>query len=211
MLFRSGEDPCDVELPRSCWMICDRGRNTLVWADSGPTNGGRSALGDGVVDAIRARRGPVNLLLSSQQQLQELRALSVYSAFCPPGTWFRNGENGYLTNDYLAELAHRSGARQFVSYATGGADWLTDALPFVFGRQNPRRTAMITATWAPASALAPMLAAHGCGWHPARACDVYRARRDGGTDILGEVRALSPEALFCLDHPRPGFLDKLRW
>ena len=39
-----GEDPCDLEMPRNCYLIHDRGQNILVHADSGPTNNGRSAL-----------------------------------------------------------------------------------------------------------------------------------------------------------------------
>src|SRR2546427_11744747 len=42
-----GEDPCDIEMPRNCYLIADRGRNTLVHVDSGPTNAGRSALTEG--------------------------------------------------------------------------------------------------------------------------------------------------------------------
>lgn len=38
-----GEDPCDIEMPRNCYLITDRGRNILVHVDSGPTNTGKSA------------------------------------------------------------------------------------------------------------------------------------------------------------------------
>ncbi len=41
-----GENPCDLALPRNCYLISDRGHNTLVHADSGPTNDGKSALQD---------------------------------------------------------------------------------------------------------------------------------------------------------------------
>lgn len=204
-----GEDPCDVDVPRNCYLLADRGRNTLMWADSGPTNAGRSALSDGVVDALVARRGKVHLLLSSQQQIKELRALSVYVALCPPGTWFQAGENGFLTDEYLTEVVARTGARQFISYATGGADWLPGDTSYVFGRHNPARAALITAAWRPWETLRDPLARLGCGWHYARATDIYRPRRDGGTDILAERPELSPEALFAVDHGRPAFLDGL--
>lgn len=204
-----GEDPCDVDLPRNCYLLADRGRNTLMWADSGPNNAGRSALVDGVVDDLVRRWGKVHLLLSSQQQIKELRALSVYVALCPPGTWFQAGENGYLTDEYLTEVVARSGARQFVSYATGGADWLPGNTSFAFGWHNPARAALITAAWRPLETLRAPLQPLGCAWHYARATDIYRPRADGGTDILSEVAELSPAALFEVDHPRPTFLDRL--
>jgi hypothetical protein len=195
-----GEDPCDLTLPRNCYLVSAAGRNTLVWADSGPANNGTSPLGDGVVDDLARRHGRVDLVFTSQQQIHELRALSVYSAFTPPGTWFRSGENGLLSKEYLADVAGRVGARQVVSYATGGADWLADNLPFVFAGRNPRRTALITSTWEPLEALAPLLAARGCAWHHSRALDVYRRRPDGGTDVIPQVTALAPEQVFALDH-----------
>src|SRR5207244_1918554 len=100
-----GEDPCDIEMPRNCYLIADRGRNTLVHVDSGPTNAGRSALTEGVIDDLVKRYGPIATVFASQQQLQELRTYAVHACLSPPGQWLEVGEDGFLTNSYLAQLA----------------------------------------------------------------------------------------------------------
>src|SRR5207245_10122782 len=51
-----GEDPCELELPRNCYLVADRGHNTLVLADSCPTNTGRSVLKDGVSQDLELGR-----------------------------------------------------------------------------------------------------------------------------------------------------------
>ena len=68
-----GEDPCDLEMPRNCYLIADRGYNVLVHADSGPTNSGKSALKDGVIQSLVQKHGPIPLVFASQQQLLEVR------------------------------------------------------------------------------------------------------------------------------------------
>lgn len=195
-----GEDPCDLKLSRNCYLVVHNGRRTLVWADSGPANDGTSPLSDGVVDDLVERYGPVHLMLTSQQQLMEIRVLSVYAGLTPPGSWFQSGENGFLTNDYLAEVCRRAGVRQLVSYATGGASWLPDKFNFVFTDRNQARTALTTASWARMESLARLLAEQGCGYHAAWALDIYRARPDGGTDILPAGDVLDPARVFALDH-----------
>jgi len=69
-----GEDPCDLEMPRNCYLISDRGYNVLVHADSGPTNAGRSALKDNVIHQLVEQYGTISLVLASQQQLLEIRS-----------------------------------------------------------------------------------------------------------------------------------------
>ena len=96
-----GEDPCDLALPRNCYVIADRGHNTLVHADSGPTNTGESALQDGIIKDLVSRYGPLSIVLSSQQQLKEVRSYTAHACLSHPGTWLDVGENGYLTNQYL--------------------------------------------------------------------------------------------------------------
>ncbi len=195
-----GEDPCDLRLDRNCYLVAQPGRNVLVWADSGPANDGSSPLTEGVVDDLVAKLGKVDLILCSQQQLMELRALSVYCAFSPPGGWLTPGENGFLDDAYLAEVCRRSGARQFISYATGGADWLPDTHNFIFHGRNRARSALVRAAWKPLESLAPLLEAMGCGWHWAQATDIYRARPDGGTDIIPTSKKLDAAFIFGLDH-----------
>src|SRR5438034_1366565 len=142
-----GEDPCDIEMPRNCYLIADRGRNTLVHADSGPTNGGRSALTEGVIEKLVKDYGPISTLLASQQQLKELRTYAAHACLSPPGQWLDVGENGYLTNSYLAQLATAAKARLFVSYATGVADWYPGYLSFMFWRRDLDCPAHLSATW----------------------------------------------------------------
>ena len=140
-----GEDPCDIEMPRNCYLVADRGRNTLVHVDSGPTNSGKSALKEGVIDDLVRRYGSVATLFASQQQLLEVRTYAAHACLSHPGRWLEVGENGYLTNSYLSQLAASAKARLFVSYATGGADWYPDHLSFMFSQRNPARTALLTA------------------------------------------------------------------
>jgi Beta-lactamase superfamily domain len=201
-----GEDPVDIEMPRNCYLINDRGRNTLIHVDSGPTNSGKSAVKDGVIGDLVQRYGPVSTLFASQQQLKEVRAYTAYACLSPPGRWLEVGENGYLTNAYLAELASAAKARMFASYATGGADWYPDHLSFMFSRRNPARTALLTANWDPPEALKDLLAPLGCGYHYSHALDIFRARSNGGTEILAASEKLSPLELYRLDHGDPPFM-----
>lgn len=201
-----GEDPCDLEMPRNCYLITDRGRNTLVHVDSGPTNAGRSALKDGIIDELVRKYGPIATVFASQQQLKELRTYAAHAPLSHPGLWLETGENGYLTNEYLCQLAVAAKARLFVSYATGGADWYPDHLSFMFSRRNPARTALLTAHWEPPEALRDLLAPHGCGYHYSRALDLFRQAPDRSTGILSLASALEPLQLYRADHGDPPFL-----
>jgi L-ascorbate metabolism protein UlaG (beta-lactamase superfamily) len=203
-----GEDPCDLEMPRNCYLITDRGVNILVHVDSGPANDGKSLLTEGIVDELVRSYGPIALLLASQQQLRELRAHAAYACLSHPGRWLETGENGFLTNAYLAELARAARAKLFVSYATGGADWLPDHLSFTFSRRNPARTALITAYWEPHEALQELLAQQGCAYHYARALDAFRVQADGTIEVRSLAEPLSPLALYRLDRGEPPFLHK---
>ncbi|ALA60898.1 MBL fold metallo-hydrolase [Nitrospira moscoviensis] len=203
-----GEDPCDLEMPRNCYLVTDRGHNVLVHADSGPTNDGRSALKDGVIRQLADKYGPVPLVCASQQQLLELRSYAAHAPLSHPGKWLDVGENGYLTNAYLAEVCAAAGARLFVSYATGGADWYPDHLSFMFSRRNPARTALLTAHWEPPEKLKGLLEAQGCAYHYARAFDVYRAAGEGRMQVVATGERLSPLALFRLDHGEPPFMKQ---
>jgi hypothetical protein len=201
-----GEDPCDIEMPRNCYLITDRGRNTLVHVDSGPTNDGHSAVKDGVIDQLVHRYGPIATMFASQQQLLEVRTYAAHAPFCHPGKWLEVGENGYLTNEYLSQLAAAAKAQLFVSYATGGADWYPDHLSFMFSRRNPARTALLTGNWEPPQKLKEKLAPYGCGYHYGRALDIFRASTDGGTKILSTAERLNPIQLYRLDHGDPPFM-----
>src|SRR5437773_2317097 len=80
-----GEDPCDLELPRNCYLIVDRGRNTLVLADSGPTNTGRSLVKEGVIDELVRRHGPIATLFASDRKSTRLNSSHItisYAVFC---------------------------------------------------------------------------------------------------------------------------------
>ncbi len=200
-----GEDPCDLEMPRNCYLITDRGHNTLVHADSGPTNSGRSAIKEGVIQDLVARYGPIASVFASQQQLLEVRTYAAHACLSPPGRWLEVGENGYLTNAYLAELCATAQAKLFVSYATGGADWYPDHLSFMFSRRNPARTALLTAHWEPPEKLKELLEPQGCGYHYSRALDLVRPRSDGRLDVLSIADQLSPMNLYRLDHGDPPF------
>ena len=201
-----GEDPCDIEMPRNCYLVADRGRNTLVHVDSGPTNCGKSAVKEGVIDDLVRRYGPIATLFASQQQLQEVRTYAAHACLSHPGQWLDVGENGYLTNSYLSQLAASAKARLFVSYATGGADWYPDHLSFMFSQRNPARTALLTANWEPPDKLKDQLAPYGCGYHYGQALDLFRPTPDGGTEVVSVAETMAPLALYRLDHSDPPFM-----
>lgn len=201
-----GEDPCDLEMPRNCYLITDRGHNVLVHADSGPTNDGRSALKDGIIQQLTGKFGPIPLVCASQQQLLELRSYAAHASLSHPGTWLDVGENGYLTNAYLAEVCAAARADLFVSYATGGAEWYPDHLSFMFSQRNPARTALLTAHWEPPEKLKELLATQSCAYHYARALDIYRAKPGGRMEVVSTGEALSPLTLFRVDHGDPPFM-----
>lgn len=201
-----GEDPCDLEMPRNCYLISDRGYNVLVHADSGPTNNGRSALQDQVITKLVEKYGPIRLVLASQQQLLELRSHAAHAPLSHPGKWLDVGENGYLTNTYLRDLCRAAKAELFVSYATGGADWYPDHLSFTFSRRNPARTALLTAHWEQPETLKDLLAADHCGYHYSHALDVYRPHVGEHIDIIPTGDALTPLSLYRLEHGDPPFL-----
>lgn len=200
-----GEDPCDLELARNCYLISDRGYNVLVHADSGPANNGRSALTDGVIERLVARYGPIDVVFASQQQLLELRSYAAHAPLSHPGRWLDVGENGYLTNAYLSELCRTARAKLFVSYATGGADWYPDHLSFMFSRRNPARTALLTAHWEPPETLKELLSPHHCGYHYAQALDLFRPGEGGAITVVSTAAALAPVNLYRLDHGDPPF------
>lgn len=201
-----GEDPCDLEMPRNCYLISDRGYNVLVHADSGPTNDGRSALKDGVISRLVEQYGPIPLVCASQQQLLEVRTYAAHAPFSHPGLWLDVGENGYLTNAYLAEVCAAAQAKLFVSYATGGAEWYPDHLSFMFSRRNPARTALLTAHWEAPEKLKDLLAPQGCRYHYARALDLYRPVGNGCIEVVLAGDALAPPTLYRLDHGDPPFM-----
>ena len=200
-----GEDPCDIEMPRNCYLITDHGRNTLVHVDSGPTNAGKSVVKEGVLDELVRTYGPIATLLASQQQLLEVRTYAAHASLSHPGKWLEAGENGYLTNGYLAQLAAAAKAKLFVSYATGGADWYPDHLSFMFSRRNPARTALLTANWEPPEKLGELLAPYGCGYHYSRALDLFRPTTDGGINVLSAVDALAPLNIYRQAYGDPPF------
>ncbi len=201
-----GEDPCDLEMPRNCYLIHDRGQNILVHADSGPTNSGRSALKENIIQQLVAKYGPISLVLASQQQLLEVRSYAAHASLSHPGQWLDVGENGYLTNAYLADLCASAQANLFVSYATGGADWYPDHLSFMFSQRNPARTALLTAHWERPEKLKDLLDDQSCGYHYARALDIYRANQDSRVEVVSSGESLTPLALHRLDHGDPPFM-----
>lgn len=203
-----GEDPCDVELPRNCYLIVDRGVNTLVHADSGPTNDGRSALRDHVIAELVARYGPIATVFASQQQLKEVRSFAAYACLSPPGRWLDVGENGFLTNEYLRDLCAEARAVQFFSYATGGADWYPDHLSFMFSHRNPARTALLTAHWDQPHTLDAALRPLGCRYHYGQALDIVRVDDGPQVEILSAAERLAPLRVFQLDHELPEFLRR---
>lgn len=200
-----GEDPCDLEMARNCYLISDRSYNVLVHADSGPTNDGHSALTDGIIEQLVGRYGPIDVVFASQQQLLELRSHAAHAPLSHPGKWLDIGENGYLSNAYLSELCRTAKAKLFVSYATGGADWYPDHLSFMFSRRNPARTALLTAHWEPPETLKELLSPHHCGYHYAQALDIFRPGAGGAIKVVSAAAALAPVALYRLDHGDPPF------
>ncbi len=194
-----GEDPCDLELPRNCYLIVDRGRNTLVLADSGPTNADRSAVKDGVIEDLVRLYGPISTVFTSRQQLLMVRAEFNDACLVPPGRWLEIGEYSYLTHRYLVELTASAKARLFVSYSTGGAEWYPDYLSFMFNPSKPARTLLETANWEPLENLKGLLAPYGCGYHDSYALDIFRATPDGGTEVVKGGEALDPRRLFGAD------------
>ena len=203
-----GEDPCDLEMPRNCYLVTDRGQNVLVHADSGPTNNGRSAIKEGVIQQLVQKYGPISLVLASQQQLQEIRSYAAHAPLSHPGLWLEVGENGYLTNGYLDELCAVAQAKLFVSYATGGADWYPDHLSFMFSQRNPARTALLTANWEQPENLKDLLGVRGCGYHRAHALDLFRSSGDGTVQVSSAAAALAPLSLYRLDHGDPAFMKR---
>jgi L-ascorbate metabolism protein UlaG (beta-lactamase superfamily) len=201
-----GEDPCDVEMPRNCYLVTDRGHNVLVHADSGPTNNGRSALKDGVIQRLVEKYGRIRVVCASQQQLLEIRSHATHAPLSPPGKWLDVGENGYLTNSYLDELCAAAQASLFVSYATGGAEWYPDHLSFMFSERNPARTALLTAHWERPEQLKDLLAAHDCAYHYGRALDIYRATRTGRMEVAATRESLLPLHLYRINHGEPPFM-----
>lgn len=201
-----GEDPCDLEMPRNCYLIADRGYNVLVHADSGPTNSGKSPLKDGVIQSLVQKHGPISLVLASQQQLLEVRGHAAHAPLSHPGKWLDVGENGYLTNSYLAEVCTAAKAALFVSYATGGADWYPDHLSFMFSKRNPARMALLTAHWERPEALKDLLAPYGCAYHSSQALDLFRGTADGLVVPMKTGEALMPLSLYRLDHGDPPFM-----
>ena len=201
-----GEDPCDLALPRNCYLIADRGHNTLVHADSGPTNDGRSAINDGVITQLVEQYGPMTTIYASQQQLKEIRSYAAHACLSHPGKWLDVGENGFLTNPYLSEVVAHAQAKLFVSYATGGADWYPDHLSFMFSRRNPARTALLTAHWDPPESLKDGLAPLGCAYHYGQALDVVRVSGPGQVQVIPGNDAVAPLSLYQLDHDLPAFL-----
>ncbi|MCP9456112.1 MAG: MBL fold metallo-hydrolase [Nitrospira sp.] len=200
-----GEDPCDLEMARNCYLISDRGYNVLVHADSGPTNNGRSALTDGMIEHLVTRYGPIDVVFASQQQLLELRSYAAYAPLSHPGKWLDVGENGYLSNTYLSELCRTAKAKLFVSYATGGADWYPDHLSFVFNRRNPARTALLTAHWERRETLKALLSIHHCDYHDAQALDLVRRSKGRTISVVSTAETLAPLNLYRLDHGEPPF------
>ena len=201
-----GEDPCDLEMPRNCYLIVDRGYNVLVHADSGPTNSGRSALKDGVIQSLVQKHGAIPLVFASQQQLLEIRGHAAHAPLSHPGKWLDVGENGYLTNAYLADVCAAAQAKLFVSYATGGAEWYPDHLSFMFSQRNPSRTALLTAHWERPETLKELLVTQGCEYHYSHALDLFRLTTDGQVKPLTTGEALTPLSLYQLDHGDPPFI-----
>ena len=201
-----GEDPCDLNMPRNCYLISDRGHNVLIHADSGPTNDGRSALKDNVIQQLVGQYGPIPLVFASQQQLLEIRSHAVHASLSHPGKWLDIGENGHLTNTYLAEVCEAAHARMFVSYATGGADWYPDHLSFMFSRRNPCRTALLTAHWEHPEKLKDLLDSQECRYHRAHALDLYRVMSGGIIEVISAREPLAPLTLYRLDHGDPPFM-----
>jgi hypothetical protein len=152
------------------------------------------------------KHGPIPLVFASQQQLLEVRGHAAHAPLSHPGKWLDVGENGYLTNAYLADVCAAAHATLFVSYATGGADWYPDHLSFMFSRRNPARTALLTAHWERPEALKDLLAPNGCGYHQGQALDLFRDTANGLVEPMKTGEALTPLSLYRLDHGDPPFM-----
>jgi hypothetical protein len=202
-----GECSCEMELPRNCYLIADRGRNIFIPVDSGPTNSGANAVKDGMIDELVRKYGPVDTVYEQPGQLLELRTFAAYACLSHPGRWLEVGENCCVTSDYLAQIAASARAKLFVTYANGGADWLPDHPVFTFSNRNQALREMITAHWWPITELQEKLALHGCRCHHSRALDMFRERPDGITEPLIGT-APQPIDLYRLDHGDPPFMRK---
>ena len=202
-----GECSCELNMPRNCYLISDRGRNIFIPVDSGPTNSGENAVKDGVIDELVRKYGPVDTIFEQPGQLLELRTFAAYACLSHPGRWLEVGENCCVTSDYLAELAGRSKARLFVTYANGGADWLPDHPVFTFSKRNQALRELITAHWWPLNELEEKLATQSCRCHHSRALDIFRGRAEGYTEPL-PAAAPQPIELYRLDHGDPPFVRK---
>lgn len=198
-----GEDPCELSVPRNCYLLHDRDRNALVLADSGPTNSGSSVVTAGIITELVRRYGPITTILATRQQVRGLCAYHPNACLSPPGKWLEVGEDSYLTVGYLADLAAGAKARLLVCYAMGGADWYPDYQPTLFTRRNSARTALLTADWEPVEKLVAALAPHGCRYHASQAFDLFRPTDDGGTQVLSVAEALHPLRLFGWDQTEP--------
>jgi hypothetical protein len=138
--------------------------------------------------------------------LLEVRGHAAHAPLSHPGKWLDVGENGYLTNAYLADVCAAAQATLFVSYATGGAEWYPDHLSFMFSRRNPSRTALLTAHWERPEALKEFLATQGCEYHYSHALDLFRRTADGQVKPSTTGDALTPLSLHRLDHGDPPFM-----
>ena len=196
-----GEDPCDLELPRNCYLISDRGRNTLVLADSGPTNDGRSPVKDGVIGDLVQKYGSISVVFGSQQQTIEVRGQSGYGFLSHPGRWLETGESTCVSSQDSAQLVASAKARWFISYATGGADWFPEHVPWLFRRDRPARNALTTVNTDSLEKLAGLLKEADCQYHYSHALDIVRAMPDGGAEVLSAAKALDPLKMFELEHP----------
>jgi hypothetical protein len=197
-----GECSCELGIPRNCYLITDRGRNTLIHVDSGPTNTGENAVKDGVIDELVRRYGPIQVIYAQPGQLLELRTFAAYACLSHPGRWLDVGENCCVSSDYLTQLAISARARMFVAYANGGADWLPDHPVFVFSGRNQALRELVTAHWWPIENLKKELAFQGCRYHQSRAFDIARQGHDGMAEVV-PTGAPTPLELYRLDHSVP--------
>jgi hypothetical protein len=76
----------------------------------------------------------------------------------------------------------------------------------MFSQRNPARTALLTAHWEQPEKLKDLLSSHSCGYHYARALELYRATSGGLVDIIQTGDSLTPLSLYRLDHGDPPFL-----
>jgi hypothetical protein len=194
-----GECSCELGMPRNCYLIADRGRNTLIHVDSGPTNSGENAVKDGVVSGLVRRFGPIQVVCAQPGQLLELRTFAAYACLSHPGRWLEVGENCCVSSEYLAQLTATAGARVLFGYANGGADWLPDHPVFVFSRRNQALRELVTAHWWPVQSLVTQLAPQGCRYHLSRAGDLVRTDQDGIPQVL-PAAAPTPGQLYDFDH-----------